>query len=154
MNQQVKTNQWIIGDLIKKWEGNKQYMLNVLTAMPEQHYDFAPGDGMMSFREQATHVANGFNFHLRKLDYYALPKIDESSKASILSSYEAIFDDIISFLKQYDSEKLSEENQLWFGKASNNRMLYLLDNHLAHHRGQLIIYLRLKGIKAPAYIGW
>lgn len=29
-----------------------------------------------------------------------------------------------------------------------------MDNHLAHHRGQMIIYLRLQGIKPPAYTGW
>ncbi|MEM7371728.1 MAG: DinB family protein [Bacteroidota bacterium] len=148
------TNQWIIADLVQKWQGNKQYMLNVLEAMPEEHYGFIPATGMMSFQEQASHVANGFNFHLQKLNYTALPGIRADNKASILASYEQIFDDIIAFIQQYDSGQLSDEQNTWFGTTTNNRLLYLLDNHLAHHRGQLIIYLRLKGIKAPAYIGW
>jgi len=30
----------------------------------------------------------------------------------------------------------------------------LLNDHQTHHRGQLVVYLRLNGIKPPAYIGW
>ncbi|MFK7950340.1 MAG: hypothetical protein AB8G11_22315 [Saprospiraceae bacterium] len=32
--------------------------------------------------------------------------------------------------------------------------LITLNSNLVHHRGQLTIYLRLKNVKPPRYIGW
>jgi uncharacterized damage-inducible protein DinB len=43
---------------------------------------------------------------------------------------------------------------MWYGSSTKNRILNLMDNHLAHHRGQMIVYLRLKGIEPPSYVGW
>ena len=39
-------------------------------------------------------------------------------------------------------------------KVSKESFLLTMDNHLAHHRGQLIVYLRLMGLKPPSYVGW
>ncbi|MCU0354066.1 MAG: DinB family protein [Cytophagales bacterium] len=29
-----------------------------------------------------------------------------------------------------------------------------MENHIIHHRGQAIVYLRLKGIRPEGYVGW
>lgn len=147
-------NQWLIEDLIKKWENNKKYSLEVLQAMPEEHYDFVPVKGMKSFREQASHIASGFNYQLKKSGLPALPAVKGQSKAAMIASYTEIFDSLIQNLKNYEADKLREEASMWYGSSTKLRMLNLMDNHLAHHRGQMIVYLRLKGIKAPSYIGW
>jgi len=149
------SNEWIVADLIKKWEGNKTYTLGVLEAMPEEHYDFKPMEEMMSFQEQALHIANGFHYQI-KLGEEKSPfsNIDETSKETIIASYEKVFDSILDYLKQVDPTSLSNEGKAWFGQATKLRAINLMDNHLAHHRGQLIVYLRLKGIKPPKYIGW
>ncbi|MDW3646357.1 MAG: DinB family protein [Bacteroidia bacterium] len=147
-------NQWLIEDLIKKWENNKQYSIEVLTAMPEEFYDFSPAKGMKSFREQASHIATGFNFQLKKSGLPSLPAVKNKSKASMIASYTEIFDALIQNLKNYPAAELGEEASMWYGSSTKLRMLNLMDNHLAHHRGQMIVYLRLKGIKAPSYIGW
>ncbi|MEM8888388.1 MAG: DinB family protein [Bacteroidota bacterium] len=147
-------NQWLIEDLIKKWQNNKRYSIEVLQAMPEEYYDFAPVKGMKSFREQAAHIASGFNFQLKKSGLPALPGVKDKSKATMIASYAEIFDALIQNLNNYQAEKLKEEASMWYGSSTKLRMLNLMDNHLAHHRGQMIVYLRLKGIKAPAYVGW
>ena len=147
-------NQWLIEDLIKKWENNKRYSLQVLEAMPEEHYDFAPAKGMKSFREQASHIASGFNYQLKKSGLPALPGAKSTSKAAMIASYGEIFDALIRNLRTYEADQLKEEASMWYGKSTRLRMLNLMDNHLAHHRGQMIVYLRLKGISAPSYVGW
>lgn len=147
-------NQWLMEDLIKKWENNKHYSLQVLEAMPEEHYDFAPAKGMKSFREQASHIATGFNYQLKKSGLPALPAVKNKSKAAMIESYGEIFDALLQNLKNYPPDQLKEEASMWYGTSTRLRMLNLMDNHLAHHRGQMIVYLRLKGIKAPAYVGW
>ena len=40
------------------------------------------------------------------------------------------------------------------GKMSRRRIMLLLTDHVTHHRGQLVVYLRLKGVEPPAYRGW
>ena len=152
--QNVITQEWIISDLIKKWEGNKTFTLNVLKAMPEEYYDFKPVEGMMSFYDQVSHIASGFNFHLKAAGLNTVPKLKGKDKASLITAYTKIFDEIINILKRTDTNFLRQEKDLWYGETTKGRILNLMDNHLAHHRGQLIVYLRLKGVKAPGYIGW
>ncbi|NJL74904.1 MAG: hypothetical protein HC892_07620 [Saprospiraceae bacterium] len=30
----------------------------------------------------------------------------------------------------------------------------LMNDHLTHHRAQMIVYLRLKDVQPPKYVGW
>lgn len=34
------------------------------------------------------------------------------------------------------------------------RLLYALENHIIHHRGQCVVYLRLNGVKPKGFYGW
>nr|NIM13383.1 DinB family protein [Candidatus Aminicenantes bacterium]NIM80034.1 DinB family protein [Candidatus Aminicenantes bacterium]NIO82289.1 DinB family protein [Candidatus Aminicenantes bacterium]NIQ68157.1 DinB family protein [Candidatus Aminicenantes bacterium] len=49
-----------------------------------------------------------------------------------------------------------EEKIPLFGelKLSKSQTFMTIRDHVAHHRGQMVIYLRLKGIKPPQYVGW
>jgi len=91
---------WILEDLLKKWEGNKTYMLGVLEAMPEADYAFTPAPGMMSFQEQAVHIEYAFHYHWRATTLPPLPQLDASDKASILASFNQVFDQIIAAFGQ------------------------------------------------------
>ena len=147
-------NQYLINDYITKWENNKAYTLGVLEAMPEEYYDFKPTDEVKSFKEQAAHVVDAFNFQMEFLGYPNLAKVDKTSKATVIQSYTEIFDVIIAHIKTLKPNDLQEEIEPFYGTSTKSRMLNLMDNHLAHHRGQLTIYLRLKGVKPPRYVGW
>lgn len=61
---------------------------------------------------------------------------------------------ILDFLEKSELDELSEEVKVWYGTVSKEAILLTMDNHLSHHRGQLVVYLRLLGIKVPSYIGW
>lgn len=147
-------NQFLINDFITKWENNKSYTLAVLEAMPEEHYDFQPTEDVKSFKAQAAHIVGSFNFQMEFLGYPNLAKVDETSKASVIQSYTEIFDVIIAHIKTLKPQDLQEEIEPFYGTSTKSRMLNLMDNHLAHHRGQLTIYLRLKGVNPPRYVGW
>ena len=145
---------WIKDDLITKWEGNKKYTLNLLNAMPEEHYDFRPIAEMKTFKEQVHHISTWLNNHINKVNTLDIPKLKESSKVTIIQSYTEIFDAILGNLEQLNPSILENQTTMWYGQSSKLRILNLMDNHLAHHRGQIIVYLRLKGIKPPTYLGW
>ena len=34
------------------------------------------------------------------------------------------------------------------------QLIYAMENHIIHHRGQCVVYLRLKNIKPVGYYGW
>lgn len=146
--------EWITTDLIAKWENNKSYTLKMLEVMPEEHYDFIPIEGMRSYKEQAVHIGNGFSYQIGKTGIFDLQSVDNTNKESVINSYNIIFDEIISKLKGIKDSELKNTTSMWYGDSSYLRILNLADNHLAHHRGQMIVYLRLKEIKPPSYIGW
>ncbi len=146
--------QYLVEDYIKKWKANKRYTLKVLEAMPEADYDFKPADGMKTFKSQATHIASWLNNHIKKVGLTGLTKVDASSKKSLMASLEKNFDELLTYIETIDANKLGENTRMWYGQSTRSRLMNLMDNHLAHHRGQMIVYLRLKGIRAPSYVGW
>ena len=150
----TSNHQYIINDLLAKWENNKTYTLAVLEAMPEVHYDFQPTEEVKSFKNQAAHIVSSFNFQMEFIGYPNLAKVDKTSKATVIKSYTEVFDVIIAHIKTLNTKSLQEEIEPFYGTSTKSRILNLMDNHLAHHRGQLTIYLRLKGIKPPKYLGW
>lgn len=34
------------------------------------------------------------------------------------------------------------------------RLFYAMENHIIHHRGQCVVYLRLNGVIPKGYYGW
>jgi uncharacterized damage-inducible protein DinB len=50
--------------------------------------------------------------------------------------------------------ELNEKVDFFAGQMTRRRILLLLTDHVTHHRGQLVVYLRLNNIKPPRYRGW
>lgn len=145
---------YIIQDYIKRWNANKRYLLRILSAMPEDAYDFKPTVDMKSFKSQATHIASWLTNHFKKMGHSGLTPFDKSNKRKIIASYEVFFDEIIAYVSQLNPNELKNTIKMWYGQSTKSRLMNLMDNHLAHHRGQMVVYLRLKGIKPPSYVGW
>ena len=52
-------------------------------------------------------------------------------------------------------ESLEEEVDFFTTQVRNKgQILTLLNDHHTHHRGELLVYLRLQNIKPPRYQGW
>ncbi len=145
---------WIVDELVIKWNNNKDYSIETLEAMPEEFYGFVPIDSMHSFSEQATHIVSTMHWQMEKLGFKELPEFKDESKAELITSYESLFDYLISELESMEGYELKETVGVFYGASTKRRLLNLLDNHLAHHRGQMMVYLRLKGVKPPKYRGW
>jgi len=145
---------WIIDELIIKWNNNKEYSIETLETMPEEFYGFVPIDSVHSFSEQASHTISTMHWQMEKLGFNDIPEFKDGSKAELISSYKALFDYLISELESMHGSELKETVGVFYGKSTKRRLLNLLDHHVAHHRGQMMIYLRLKGIKPPKYRGW
>ncbi len=145
-----------------KWEGAKSYTLEVAERMPESAYDFRPTPEQMSFREQLLHMmSNMVGLSQRYLDAGDwAPVLRDTSitktydKELLLRylgyAYEYVGESVI----ELDSTELNKEVDFFAGPKSVRQIINLLDDHSTHHRGQLMVYLRLNGLEPPRYRGW
>ncbi len=141
-------------ELIYKWKGNQRYTMRMLDAMPDETFDFKPAEGMKTFKSQASHIATWLRTNFRHLQGAELEKAPTKSKEEISLALQSFFDALLDYLQQAPPEELATPVKMWYGKVSKESLLSTMDNHLSHHRGQMVVYLRLQGIQPPSYIGW
>jgi uncharacterized damage-inducible protein DinB len=161
----AQTTSLFINDALSKWKGMKSYTLAVAEAMPEEKYAYKPVEDENSFAYQLVHMANnmyGISSKLIRNEVLTLDlksfekKVKENkiSKKEIIEHLSNAFDYTAETFAQMTDKTLEEELDYWGGHSTKRKIVFLLNDHQTHHRGQLIVYLRLNGIKPPAYIGW
>lgn len=154
-----------VKDALSKWKGMKSYTLAVGEAMPEANYAYKPTPEEMAFGVQMVHMAGNMYFLSAKLIRGIEPPIDikamlakvtdgKMSKKEIIELISNAFDYAEATIAQMTDKTLEEELDYWGGHSTKRKIVFLLNDHQTHHRGQLVVYLRLNGIKPPAYIGW
>ena len=143
---------------LEKWENSKTYLVDVAKAMPEESYSYKPTEREMSFREQLLHIKG--NIDWLGTTYFTVEKFDEKkdektySKEEIISMLEMSFDKVYNVIKNTKPENLKDKVEFFAGPKTKLQILNLLQDHVTHHRGQLIVYLNLNEIKPPSYVGW
>lgn len=124
-------------------EVTKSYTIEVLQAMPDKDYDFKPDAEQRTFKAQAYHIAYSIDYFESALSnpQAAWNPGDENSKSKeeLIQWANGKFDAINKTILESDAND-----------ARTAGIISYLD-HNAHHRGQIITYLRLKGIKPPNY---
>ncbi len=154
-----------INDALSKWKGMKSYTLEVAEAMPEEKYSFKPVADESTFAFQLVHMANNMYFISSKLLKGTSSPIDlkvfenkakenKLSKKEIIKHLSDAFDYTEQTFAAMTNKSLEEELDYWGGHSTKRKIVFLLNDHQTHHRGQLIVYLRLNNIKPPKYIGW
>jgi uncharacterized damage-inducible protein DinB len=143
---------------LEKWENSKNYLLTVAEAMPEEYYDFKPTEREMSFKEQLIHIKG--NIDWLSISYFTekefkkekkeLPKTKEETIALLKTTFE----NSSNIIQNTTDGDFTEVVNFFAGPKSKLQILNLLQDHVTHHRGQLVVYLNLKEIEPPKYIGW
>lgn len=147
-----------IDAFLEKWENSKTYLLDIAKAMPEEKYDFRPTEREMSFGEQLLHIKG--NIDWLSTSYFTDKKYDKKkvdakySKEEIISLLEKSFENTYEIIQNTNPESLNEKVDFFAGPKTRLQILNLLQDHVSHHRGQLIVYLNLNEIKPPNYVGW
>ena len=147
---------------VKVLENAKEYTLEVAEAMPDEDYSYKVTDSIRTFGEQVAHIGLSSQFILGKFIKGETPSENQKSEQEIGASKEetilllnVAFDNAIETLKNIDENSLSERIVIDFipGKPEFTKQegFYFLRDHISHHRGQAIVYLRAKGQKAPPY---
>lgn len=157
----AQNNEPLIQSHLIKLKNAKNYTLAVADKLDESKYMFKPMKEEMSFKEQLVHVAE--NIYWLSSTYIKEELNPEKDKK--LSAQEMTKEQVMQFVTEayeygYKAiEALDEKTLLksfnWSGgKMNKYQFLNLIQDHQAHHVGQLIVYLRLQSITPPKYIGW
>jgi len=141
-------------ELLLKWKGNHSYTRKLIEAMPEEAWNEKPAEGMKTFLSQCAHITTWLRTHGRFVTGVEMPKPSVRTREDILLHFDEFFEGISAYLKAATEEELNEIVPVFYGKRTRTFVLAVMDNHLAHHRGQMIVYLRLAGVKPPGYRGW
>ncbi len=151
--------------------GVKAYTLEIAEAMPADKYTFRPHDSIRSFGEQMAHIGMSSKFLLGMFingdsmptdpkvfaNIGMMEKEMGASKEACIKAITEAFDAIIETHKSMNSESLKETFSVPFDpspdkpKFSKEKGFQFISEHIAHHRGQALVSLRMQGIKAPRY---
>jgi len=126
--------------------------------MPEENYDFKPTEREMSFGEQLLHIKQNMDWlstsYFTEKEYKKEESPSDKSKTKIISELKNSFNLVSEIIKTTSEESFKETVEFFAGSKNKLQILNLLQDHVTHHRGQLIVYLNLKNLKPPKYIGW
>lgn len=146
------------GDLLKDWQDQKDTMLKIADAMPEDKFGYKSTPPQRSFGEQVMHAAS-VNVDMLKLvgGKAAAPTFSSQSiktKADILKALAESYDCGTTLLNEQTDATINETaDAAWLGAATRARIFWVLLAHSMDIYGQMAVYLRLNGIVPPASRG-
>ena len=146
------------GAWLEKWENSKTYLLKIAEAMPEEHYDFKPTEPQMSFKEQLMHIKGNMDWlsttYFSSEDFKRNEGVQPATKEETIALLKTAFENAAQKINATPEEALTETVEFFAGPKSKLQILNLLQDHVTHHRGQIIVYLNLKDVKPPRFSGW
>ncbi|SFF02137.1 Uncharacterized damage-inducible protein DinB (forms a four-helix bundle) [Chitinophaga sp. CF118] len=129
--------------LLATLDNSKNYTIAVATAMPDDRFKDKLINTSWSFNELLSHIAYGISWwernYIEKVQTDWDPFPAASSKALALSQLNHSFDSLKDTL-----QKLALNDDVMYGFKAT------LD-HITHHRGQAVLFLRNLGITPPEY---
>jgi uncharacterized damage-inducible protein DinB len=139
-----------------KWERSAEYLIQMASQMPEEAFTYKPTERQMSFAEQLVHIHGNMNW--LGSTYFNMPATakpePDQSKETIIKLLSEGFAAVGEAVKKTDDQELTEVVDFFAGPKTKLQILNLLQDHVTHHRGQLVVYLNLKQLEPPRYVGW
>ena len=145
------------------WIDTKEYTLSMLDAMPADGFAFKAHPTQRTFGDQLAHLVWANVLYFRALGSGApdpLPKTYADVRQQFpLDQREAVrkfvvaaFDYSLAVLDRLTEKDLTRTDiPLFSTRHSTVDILLRAYMHTAHHRGQIVTYLRVKGLVPPAW---
>jgi len=137
----------------KHWQIAKEFTLAVAEAMPAESYDFKPNPEELSFGRLMTHIAaQNSDSCASATGTKPLAEPAATDRQTAIKFLTETFDKCTKELDAMPPEQLNKEVYKFRGQPVLAReALWYTFTHMAHHRGQAEVYLRVKNIKPPAW---
>ncbi len=147
-----------IKEFQQKWKNASEYTIELAEKMPEDKYDYKPVDGSRTFEEQLLHMMSNMvwlsSSYLAEDNFERDLKKKDYTKAEIIKLLKEATTFAATTIANLEANDLEKEVDFFAGPMSKRQIMVLMNDHLTHHRGQIIVYLRMNGIKPPRYRGW
>lgn len=155
--------QSLLGEFMHEAESTRK----LLNAIPDSALDYKPSEKNWTTGQLASHIAEVYNWYPETLEQnvmdmgaYKYDKGDITKASNIVAKFEENFK-----IARASLEKATEESmmEMWSMKMGEKEIMppmvriqvvrAFLMNHLYHHRGELVVYLRATGNKVPGMYG-
>ena len=138
----------------KHWQVTKDYTMAFVDALPAEDYGYKPVEVQRSYAEQLLHLGSANAAYMSAFKIKQPPaQVTAKDKVSVRAYLIATFDYVSEVLGAMQEKDLIRRD-LQFGRAMPHSGMDLFMRaymHTAHHRGQLVGYLRMKGITPPTW---
>jgi uncharacterized damage-inducible protein DinB len=154
----------LIGEFLHEAENTRK----LLQAIPDSALDYKPAEANWTTAQLASHIAEVYNWYQQTLHQdvmdmaeYKYDKGDITKAANIVAKFEENFQLAKAALETAKDDTMFTEWKMVMGGLEPifppmpriQVVRSFLFNHLYHHRGELIVYLRSTGNKVPGLYG-
>jgi len=154
----------LMGEFLHEAENTRK----LLNAIPDSALNFKPSEKSWTTGQLASHIAEVYNWYQPTLHQnvfdmatYSYDKGDISAASNIVAKFEENVKMARLALETATDESMFENWKMVMGGADPifpempriQVIRGFLFNHLYHHRGELVIYLRSTGNKVPGLYG-
>lgn len=146
-------------ELRRAWLRSETMTLTNVEQMPPEYFTFKYTKEAMTFSEQWRHCVIFTCGQLAgrtgiKNPYKNIKLPVQMPKNDIILELKNMY----TFVRE-SIEELTDETLLSMCDFAGDtipiwRLLYALENHIIHHRGQCVVYLRLNGVRPKGFYGW
>lgn len=145
-----------MSEWVHDWEVQRDFTLAVAEKMPAKDYDFNATPEEMTFGRMMVHLANAIAFRFEQIsgEKAQIKTGPPYGKPEVMRFVRDSFNYAIRVIPKIPEDRLAASYVVsWEGRneATGRQIALAMFAHTAHHRGQLEVYLRLKGIEPPVY---
>ena len=158
----------LVQSLLGEFHHEAENTRNLLKAIPDSALHFKPSEKSWTTAQLASHIAEVYNWYYPTLHQdvfdmstYKYDKGDISTAANIVAKFEENLQNAKKALETATDESMFVNWKMVMGGTEPifpvmpriQVIRGFLMNHLYHHRGEMIVYLRSTGNKVPGIYG-
>ncbi|MEL7004972.1 MAG: DinB family protein [Bacteroidota bacterium] len=146
-------------ELILAWERNEKMTITNVEQMPPEMFTFKYTNEAMTFSEQWRHcvvyTCGQLAARTRIENPYEGIKLPvQMPKEDVIKELKNMYVFIRRSVQTLSIEELLSDCDFAGDTIPVWRLIYALESHIVHHRGQCVVYLRLNGVIPKGYYGW
>lgn len=150
-----------IEDYLERLENSRNYLILVAETMPEDKYNYKPSPESLTFAQNLLHIGFALDWHSESLiggrearvwSTDLTFKVANKSKDEMIALIDKTFDAAIALLTKFDPTQFDDELDYFGLNRSKRQIFLLLADHITHHRGQMLVYMRLNELVPPRYV--
>ena len=159
-----KTPTVTVADLLLELEQEAQATHRILERVPAERLDWTPHQKSMTLGQLAMHIANlpGAIAEVSRNSFdvnTVIPRPTATDTGQILRTLDESLARARSILEPMDDAemlapwRMMKGEEVIFAITRGELLRTVMLNHWYHHRGQLVVYLRLLDVAVPAIYG-